>query len=259
MQQLVSSVRATGADQPILLGGLGWASSDSLWQRYAPRDPEAATPLGSQLIAAAHLYPVNQRCDVTPQSCSPSIAAMTKLWSDEVPASLEAHVPVMLSETGDNAERPLTTSSSADGSRAYLPALLAHAKQQGWSTLAWSYNDWPAPGVRQFELLAPAGIGSLRLAAPVGATELTLAGSSAWGFAPSSVNRSPALCLGTDCSQVRSATALAPGLERVELMTPLVTAHPAGALVDDGGAGYLRAILDSGEGSSYFAFLSSQP
>jgi endoglucanase len=50
MQELVDAVRATGAAQPLLLGGPEYASDVSQWAAYAPHDPRNA------LIAAQHDY-----------------------------------------------------------------------------------------------------------------------------------------------------------------------------------------------------------
>ncbi|MGC1851447.1 MAG: cellulase family glycosylhydrolase [Solirubrobacterales bacterium] len=54
MQQLLDAVRATGATQPVMVGGLGWATQlGDAWLEYRPNDP------ARQLVAAIHLY--NQR------------------------------------------------------------------------------------------------------------------------------------------------------------------------------------------------------
>jgi hypothetical protein len=50
MQQLVSTVRATGATNVIMLGGIGYASVLDQWAAYAPTDPL------NQLAASLHDY-----------------------------------------------------------------------------------------------------------------------------------------------------------------------------------------------------------
>ena len=50
MQSLVNAVRSTGATQPLLIGGLGWAGDLSQWLTYAPTDPNHA------LVASVHVY-----------------------------------------------------------------------------------------------------------------------------------------------------------------------------------------------------------
>jgi len=54
MQQLLDAVRATGATQPVMVSGLGWASQlGQTWLQNRPNDP------ARQLVAAVHIY--NQR------------------------------------------------------------------------------------------------------------------------------------------------------------------------------------------------------
>jgi hypothetical protein len=50
MQQLVDAVRSTGAANPIILGGLGYASDETQWATHEPTDPD------NQLIVGFHTY-----------------------------------------------------------------------------------------------------------------------------------------------------------------------------------------------------------
>lgn len=50
MQELVTTVRSTGARQPIMLGGLDWARDLSGWLEHLPADPANA------LVASNHTY-----------------------------------------------------------------------------------------------------------------------------------------------------------------------------------------------------------
>jgi Cellulase (glycosyl hydrolase family 5) len=50
MQQLVRSVRATGAKNPILLGGINWSNDNSKWWRFRPYDA------AHQLFVDQHVY-----------------------------------------------------------------------------------------------------------------------------------------------------------------------------------------------------------
>ena len=81
MQTLVNTVRATGATQPILLGGLNFADDLTGWLANEPTDP-----LG-QLAASFHNYQ-GEPCDN--QTC----------W-DATIKSVADHVPVV---TGEFAE-----------------------------------------------------------------------------------------------------------------------------------------------------------
>ena len=111
MQQLVDAVRATGATNPILINGLGWANDDTGWAANAPTDPD------NQLVVGAHMYPGAVTC-LAP-NC-PSIEA------------LAASHPVIIGETGDSSAGPVT----------YLPTFLPWADAHGLSYLAWTWNPW---------------------------------------------------------------------------------------------------------------------
>jgi endoglucanase len=78
MQTLVSAIRATGARQPIMLGGLAYANDLSQWLTHEPTDP-----LG-QLAASFHVYQ-GEVCDN--QAC----------WDSQV-APVAAQVPVVTGE-----------------------------------------------------------------------------------------------------------------------------------------------------------------
>ena len=55
---MVNAIRATGATQPILLGGLSYANDLSGWLAHEPVDPE------HQLAASFHNY-YGESCDTT--------------------------------------------------------------------------------------------------------------------------------------------------------------------------------------------------
>ena len=256
MQSLVNAIRQTGATQPVMLGGLGWASDDSQWLSHVPVDLDGLTSLGSQLIVAAHLYPINQACGGDASSCTLTMSQIRDLWNSEIPSGLSAAYPVVMSETGDNTDTPLSTSPASDGAQAYLPKVLDYAYNHGYSMLAWSYNDWALPTPSsQFLLLAPAGLGTLASPSLKGTTTLVLTGPSVWAFAPSVDNPTPKMCISTDCSTVKSLTSTNGGAT-VVLGSGLLSAHTSGSVVDDGGAGYLNATVSSSEGATYFNFLA---
>ncbi len=82
MQQLVSAIRATGAHQPILIGGLSYANDLSRWLSYLPTDPSG------QVAASFHNY-TGESCDT--ENC----------W-DATIAPLAATVPVVTGEFGED-------------------------------------------------------------------------------------------------------------------------------------------------------------
>jgi len=80
MQSLVTAIRATGATQPIMLGGLDYANDLSRWLTFRPAGDD-------QLIASFHNYD-GQRCQT--EAC----------WDTEI-APVAAQVPVVTGEFGE--------------------------------------------------------------------------------------------------------------------------------------------------------------
>lgn len=117
MQDLVTAVRATGATQPILLGGLNYSNDLTGWLANIPSDP------ANQLVAAWHNYPG--------QGCS------TSCWNSTI-ASLAASVPIVTTEFGNTAE---TTSTSAGNGGNYLVPFMTWAEAHGIGYLPWAWWD----------------------------------------------------------------------------------------------------------------------
>ncbi|MCU1393574.1 MAG: hypothetical protein JWM34_2002 [Ilumatobacteraceae bacterium] len=113
MATLVSTVRATGATQPLLLGGLNYSNDLTGWLAHAPAD--------SQLVAAWHNYPA-QGCWNTPGN---------DCWDTTI-LSVAAHVPVLMTEFGYEA-----------GDTGQFDATMAWADQHGIGYLPWAWwvND----------------------------------------------------------------------------------------------------------------------
>jgi hypothetical protein len=107
MQELVNAVRVTGARQPILVGGLGWASDLSQWNAWAPTDPR------HQLAASLHTYDF-AACHT---SCRAAVLAV------------HAHVPVVTGELGES-----------DCRHGYIDGFMSWADQHGISYLGWTWD-----------------------------------------------------------------------------------------------------------------------
>ncbi|WP_026912913.1 glycoside hydrolase family 5 protein [Patulibacter minatonensis] len=125
MQQLVTSIRQAGAHQPILLGGLGYASTfvsgASGWLSSLPTDPDGG------LVASFHAYaPPQTRC------------AYETCWNQQVAPILAAGHPVVTGEIGQ-----------FDCAGAYVERYMTWADAQGprsgarggISYLAWTWNE----------------------------------------------------------------------------------------------------------------------
>jgi len=82
MQELVNTVRATGATNIMLIGGVAYAGELSQWLQYEPNDP------AHELAASWHSYD-NSQCSST--SC----------WHTDI-APVAAKVPVIAGEIGEH-------------------------------------------------------------------------------------------------------------------------------------------------------------
>lgn len=111
MQSLVNAVRATGAAQPVLVGGLGWSGDLTSWLTYRPTDP------ANQVVASVHVY--NFGGCVT-----------TTCWNAQAGA-VAASVPVVTGEVGEN-----------DCASSFIAAYMAWADAHGVSYLGWTWDVW---------------------------------------------------------------------------------------------------------------------
>jgi endoglucanase len=121
MAAMVSAIRATGATQPIMLGGLSYANDLTGWLAHKPSDPRG------QLVASFHNYTGEGKCDA--QAC----------W-DATIAPVAAQVPVVTGEFGED-DCPAAV---GDGLRGDNPAnfdntYMAWSDKHGVSYTAWAW------------------------------------------------------------------------------------------------------------------------
>lgn len=109
MQQLVNSVRSTGATQPLMLGGLWWANDVTGWLANKPNDPL------NQLIASVHMYQFN--------SCN-----SVSCWNQQI-APVAQVVPIVTGELGET-----------DCSGNFISSYMSWADSLGISYLSWSWD-----------------------------------------------------------------------------------------------------------------------
>ena len=86
MQQIVNTIRATGATQPIAISGIGWANDLSQWLTYKPSDPL------NSLAAEFDVYSENFCSTIT-------------CWNTEELPVLQ-QVPLLTGEIGEYASDP---------------------------------------------------------------------------------------------------------------------------------------------------------
>ena len=115
MQRIVNAIRAAGAAQPIMLGGLAWSNDLSKWLRYAPRDPR------HQLVASFHVYNFN--------TC-----ASAACW-DATVAPVAARVPVVTGELGES-----------DCAHGFIDSYMRWADAHRISYLGWTWDTWDCAG-----------------------------------------------------------------------------------------------------------------
>lgn len=109
MQQLVDTIRSTGARNVLMLGGLSWSNDLSQWKQYEPSDPD------HNLAASWHSYS-NEGCSTA--SC----------WSGQA-GSVMSSVPVVAGEIGE-----------FDCKGSYMVPLTKWLESKNASFLAWSWD-----------------------------------------------------------------------------------------------------------------------
>jgi len=110
MQTLVNTVRATGATNVLMLGGLAWSNDLSQWLANKPTDPQ------NNLAASVHIYNFN--------ACS-----NTSCWDSQI-APVAAQVPVLAGEIGEN-----------DCASGFVNGLTSWFDQHSIGYLAWTWTD----------------------------------------------------------------------------------------------------------------------
>ncbi len=110
MQTLVNTVRATGATNVLMLGGLAWSNDVSQWLANKPSDPQ------NNLAASVHIYNFN--------ACSNS-----SCWDSQI-APVAAQVPVIAGEIGEN-----------DCASGFISTLMSWADSHNIGYLAWTWTN----------------------------------------------------------------------------------------------------------------------
>jgi endoglucanase len=111
MQDLVDAVRATGATNLLMVGGLEWTNDMREWLVYKPTDPL------NNIAASWHAYSFNACAN---ESC----------WDTQI-APLAQQVPVVLGEFGQD-------NCGFD----YMQRLVDWADAHDMGYLAWTWNPW---------------------------------------------------------------------------------------------------------------------
>lgn len=110
-QSLLNSVRATGATNIVMIGGLAYSNDVTQWLTYKPTDPL------NNLAAFAHVYNFN--------TCS-----NTSCYDSQF-GPVAAQVPFSLTEIGEN-----------DCGHAFIDTLMNWADSHAVGYLGWTWNAW---------------------------------------------------------------------------------------------------------------------
>jgi aryl-phospho-beta-D-glucosidase BglC (GH1 family) len=126
MQQMLTTIRATGAKNVVLASGASWAQDLSGWLSNRPSDPL------QQLGAVWHAYPTFGAAFGSAAYAQPNDSP--QIWS-EVQGILAAGFPVVITEYGDQ-------DSAGTTSAPFASNLLPWADQNGVSYLGWAWDVW---------------------------------------------------------------------------------------------------------------------
>lgn len=115
MQELVTAIRAAGATNVIMLGGVEYSNALTQWLTYEPVDPL------HNLAASWHMYGGNICSDAT-------------CWN-QAPAAVMAKVPLIAGEFGEDF-------SGSDCSTTLVSSFVDWMDARQGSYAAWSWNTW---------------------------------------------------------------------------------------------------------------------
>jgi endoglucanase len=128
MQQLVNTIRGTGARNIIIAEGIQYGATLDGWLQYRPRDP------AGNLVASVHVYSFN--------AC-PNLHCYNGALR-----RVAARVPLLIGELGPDLAVPYQTlirsscPMSDVGHTGFDSTVLRWARQNEVSWIAWSWNPW---------------------------------------------------------------------------------------------------------------------
>jgi endoglucanase len=158
MAALLKAVRGAGADNVVMMGGLGYASDFSQWVSEVKSIPSLAAPfdgLTTDNIAVSwHTYSdqsIQTTCPTQYNNYDPNLTCASGAQTATnygIPSVLAAGFPVVIGEVGigaySNSIAPYTT-SQAQGLATWMDGVLNWMDQQNQSYLAWDWNTVAPP------------------------------------------------------------------------------------------------------------------
>jgi endoglucanase len=125
MNEIITTIRSTGAGNVLAVGGIYWAEMLDRWLEYRPTDP------ANNLIAAFHNYQHNKYCH--DEKCY-----------DTVLASVAAKVPLYAGEVGPDVTAPANGACPLDavGHTGFSERILDWLDDNGAGYTPWTWNAW---------------------------------------------------------------------------------------------------------------------
>jgi hypothetical protein len=158
MASLLKAVRGAGADNVVILGGLGYSSDFSQWVAQVQSIPTLAPPLDglslANVAASWHTYSdqsVQTMCPTQYNNYDPNLSCVSGQQSAAnygIPPVLAAGFPIVTGEIGTGAYSSNIapyTDKQAMQLDAWLDSSLTWIEGQGQSYLAWDWNVQAPP------------------------------------------------------------------------------------------------------------------
>jgi hypothetical protein len=155
MATLLKAVRTAGAQNVVILGGLGYSSDFSQWEPSVNSIPSLPSPLDglavSNVAASWHQYdfgatgcPSQYNGYSTSAHCD--TAQMTAM-NASIPSVLSAGFPVLIGESGISAytSTPPFSTTQVQDLETWYESFLTWAETEGQGYLAWDWNTSGAP------------------------------------------------------------------------------------------------------------------
>jgi endoglucanase len=125
MNEIIATIRSTGAQNVLAVGGIHWAEMLNRWLEYQPTDP------ANNLIASFHNYEHNRYC--RDERCY-----------DEVLGPVAAKVPLYAGEVGPDITDPDEDYCPSDalGHTGFSERVLDWLDDHGAGYTPWAWNAW---------------------------------------------------------------------------------------------------------------------
>jgi endoglucanase len=140
MQTIVNTIRATGANNVILISGESWSGDLSSWLASVPTDTLSPHQIG----AVWHAYPLYSATSYTdPSYLTPNNEngnVMTQIQS-----ILAAGYPVVTTEYGDQNTVAAAAGAALSTTAPFAAEVLTFADANGVSYVAWTWDVWQNP------------------------------------------------------------------------------------------------------------------